>query len=164
MITLIAALAKNRVIGKDNQIPWHLPADLKHFKEMTMGKPVLMGRKTFESIGKPLPGRRNVVISRQKDYKIVGVEMFCSIEEALIALQNEPEVMVIGGAEIYRQTLPRATRLVLTFVEGEFKGDTYFPEWKNKEWQEKAREYHFPDEKNAYPYSFVELFKAGTEK
>lgn len=156
MIALIAAMAKNRVIGKSQQMPWHLPADLAHFKKMTMGKPILMGRKTFESIGKPLPGRRNLVITRQ-DITIAGCEIFHSLEEALNAVANVEEVMVIGGGDLFQQALPRTDRLYFTFIDLDVEGDTFFPEWSEKEWKIISNEAHKPDAKNPYAYRFVIL-------
>lgn len=152
-ISLIVAQSKNRVIGKDNHMPWHLPADLKHFKHITMGKPIIMGRKTFDSIGKPLPGRRNIVISRDKNLQIPGCEVFHSIEEALIAVQNEPEIMVIGGANLYAQMFARANTIYLTVIDAEFDGDTFFPALSS-EWILQSEETFSPDEKNQYAYCF----------
>ena len=156
-INLIAAMANNRVIGLDNKMPWHLPADLRHFKSVTMSHPIIMGRKTFESIGKALPGRRNLVISRNPDLAIEGVEVFGSINEALISCNGLTEVMIIGGANIYEQMLEYADRLYLTFIELETKGDAFFPDWKLYDWKEVERESHEPDDKNPYHYSFVTL-------
>lgn len=133
MISLIVAHDKNRVIGYENKMPWHLPGDLQYFKEMTMGKPVIMGRKTFESIGRPLPGRRNIVITRNKSYKANGIEVVSSLDEALQLTKEDVEVMVIGGEQIFRLALPLADRLYITEIDEEFKGDTYFPEYEG--WQ-----------------------------
>ena len=116
-LSLIAAVSSNRVIGNNNRLPWHLPADLKHFKNLTLGKPVIMGRKTFDSIGKPLPNRRNIVISRDKNLVIAGCEIFYSIDSALQAVSSEPEVMIIGGANLYAQTIARADQLYLTIID-----------------------------------------------
>lgn len=157
-ISLIVAMDRNRVIGNKNQLPWHLPADLKHFKELTMGKPIIMGRKTFESIGKPLPGRRNLIVSTQQDYQVNGCEVFSSLVSAIEAAQKDQhEIMIIGGATIFAQALPLASRLYLTIIDHEFTGDTFFPVWVKTEWQEIKREQHAPDEKNVYRYSFVDL-------
>ena len=155
IISLIAAMSKNRVIGKDNQLPWHLPADLKYFKQMTIGKPIVMGRKTFVSVGNPLPGRRNIVLTRQQHLTFDGCEVFGDMDEALEAIKDEPEVMIVGGAEIFKQALPGASRIYLTIIDNEFDGDTYFPEWNESEWQETASEAHKSDEKNPYEYRFV---------
>lgn len=127
MISLIAALAPDRLIGADGDLPWRLPADLKRFKRRTMGKPIVMGRATWASIGRPLPGRRNVVLSRRPGYAAAGAEVFAELDAALAAVGDAPEVMVIGGAGLYAATLPRAGRLYLTLVRGAFTGDTWFP-------------------------------------
>ncbi len=157
IMSLIVAMDTRRVIGKANQLPWHLPADLQHFKKITLGKPIIMGRKTYESIGRPLPGRRNVVISRQENFRVPGCDVFSSLVDALDALTHEPEVMVIGGANIFEQALPLADRLFLTIIHEDFEGDTFFPEWSEAEWKEVASETHEPDEKNVYSYTFLEL-------
>ncbi|NLY80702.1 MAG: type 3 dihydrofolate reductase [Lysinibacillus sp.] len=134
MISLIVAHDKNRVIGYENAMPWHLPGDLQYFKETTMGKPMIMGRKTFESIGRPLPGRRNIVITRNIEYRQEGIEVVSSFEEALKLVGDAEEIMVIGGEQIFKLALPIADRLYVTLIDYEFKGDTYFPaygdEWK----------------------------------
>ncbi|MGY6038493.1 type 3 dihydrofolate reductase [Aeromonas sp. AE23HZ002T15] len=155
-ISMIAAMARDQVIGKDNQMPWHMPADLAHFKRVTLGKPVLMGRKTFESIGRPLPGRRNLVISRNPDYRADGVEMVDSVEAALARLQEEgvEELMVIGGGYLYGQLLPKADRLYLTRIELAVEGDTRFPAFSDAEWMRLESEPNEPDEKNPHPYCF----------
>ncbi|WP_421192378.1 type 3 dihydrofolate reductase [Aeromonas jandaei] len=155
-ISMIAAMAHDRVIGKDNQMPWHMPADLAHFKRVTLGKPVLMGRKTFESIGRPLPGRRNLVISRNPGYQADGIEVVGSVEAALALLvDNEvAEVMVIGGGHLYAELLPKADCLYLTRIELEVEGDTRFPAFADEQWQCVEREVHQADEKNPHPYRF----------
>lgn len=135
-IAIIAAMAHDRVIGKDNQMPWHLPEDLRHFKQMTLGKPVVMGRKTFESIGRPLPGRHNIVISRQSDYAPEGVTRVSSFKEAVEAAGNCEELVVIGGGQLYREILPQADRLYLTEIDLQVEGDTRFPEWNDGSWQQ----------------------------
>ena len=160
MISIIVAMDTNRVIGKDNQMPWHMPADLRHFKEMTMGKPIVMGRKTYDSIGRPLPGRRNVIITRQQDLKIEGVEIVHSLPEALKLLTAEPEIMIIGGGQVFNEALPLATRLYFTIIEHEFAGDTYFPAWEKSDWQLIEQEAHPADEKNPYPYQFAVFQRA----
>ena len=159
IISAVVAMAENRVIGKNNQLPWHLPADLKHFKNITTGHPILMGRKTYESIGKPLPNRTNIVITRDQSYKAPGCEVVSSLEEAiaLAATHQSQEIFIIGGAEVYRQLLPRIQRIYLTVVHHTFEGDVYFPELKMNEWHEVEHESHQPDEKNAYTYSFLKL-------
>lgn len=155
-ISMIAAMAHDRVIGKDNQMPWHMPADLAHFKRVTLGKPVLMGRKTFESIGRPLPGRRNLVISRNPEYQADGIEVVGSVEAALALLADNEvaEVMVIGGGHLYAELLPRADCLYLTRIELEVEGDTRFPAFEDEQWQCVERETHQADEKNPHPYRF----------
>lgn len=146
-LSLIAAAANNNVIGRNNELPWHLPQDLKYFKSVTLGKPVIMGRKTFESIGKPLPGRTNIVITRQSDWQHAGVLVASSVQDALELAENfrnelgqtADEVMVIGGAEIYRHALPIADRVYLTRIEKNVDGDAYFPVLPDEQW-EKASE------------------------
>ncbi len=159
-ISMIAAMAKNRVIGQDNDMPWHLPADLQHFKAVTMNKPVIMGRKTFESIGRPLPGRRNIVISRNTDYTAVGVDVVTSPEAAISLLCESDEVMVIGGGNIYQQFLKSADTLYLTFIDLDVAGDTQFPDYEQSaNWQVVEELYNQPDDKNIYGYKFVTLDK-----
>lgn len=162
-LSLIAAMDRNRLIGKDNALPWRLPADLQHFKRVTMGKPVLMGRKTYESIGRALPGRENIVITRNRDFTAEGCTVLHSIDEALQHAAQHDEVMVIGGANFYEQLLPRADRLYLTLIDGAFEGDAWFPQWNEGEWQEVASEAYEPDENNPYGYRFVTL-ERGKEK
>ncbi len=156
VLSAIAAMAEDRVIGKDNQMPWHLPADLKHFKAITTGHPVLMGRKTYESIGKPLPNRTNIILTRDTTYSAPDCLVVTSAESALnMAHEQEMnEIFVIGGAEIYRQLMPKIQRLYLTLIHHKFAGDTFFPELAG-EWREISRENHSADDKNAYDYSFV---------
>lgn len=161
-IALVVAAARNRAIGLNNKMPWHLPEDLKYFKRVTMGKPVIMGRNTFESIGKPLPGRPNIVISRNADYKAEGIKLVNSLDAALqVAAQllapSGDEVMVIGGAQIYAQALAKADRLYLTEVDAEPEADAFFPAIDRSAWREMAREIHEACERNPYPYSFVVL-------
>lgn len=157
-ISMIAAMADLRVIGLDNKMPWHLPGDLKFFKRVTLGKPVIMGRKTYQSIGRPLPGRTNIVLTRDKDLQIAGVSCVQTVEQAMELVQGAEEVMVIGGATIYQQFLQQATRLYLTFIDLQVAGDTQFPDYQAiADWQEIEREEHFADEKNAYDYQFVTL-------
>ena len=152
IISLIAAIGKNWVIGKDNYLPWKLPEDMKRFKELTSGKPVIMGRKTFESIGRPLPNRKNIIITRDKNYKAGGCIVVHSAEEALKAAQGNKEVMVIGGEQIFREFLPRASKMYLTFIEKEFEGDAYFPKYNKGEW----KEVHKEEQKSAnYKFVFV---------
>ena len=157
ILSAIVAMAENRVIGKDNQLPWHLPADLKHFKSITTGHPILMGRKTHESIGRPLPNRVNIILTRNPDYQAAGCTVVTSIETALQhAEQHHASVLfVIGGAEIYRQLLPAIQRIYLTIVHHAIEGDAHFPELNPHEWKEVSREKHAADEANPFAYSFV---------
>jgi dihydrofolate reductase len=155
-ITLIVAAAAG-VIGRDNAMPWHLPADLAHFKVHTWGKPIVMGRKTYEAIGKPLPGRRNIVVTRDPGWRAAGVTVAHSLDEALAACGDAPEVMVIGGAQLYAAALPRATRIHLTEIHAAIEGDTWFPELAPAEWREVARLEHAADARNAYAMSFITL-------
>jgi dihydrofolate reductase len=157
MIALICAAAQNGVIGLDNQLPWHLPADLKRFKTLTMGHTILMGRKTFESIGRPLAGRTNIVITRQAAYQADGCLIAPSLAKAIELAQPDPEIFIIGGAAIYRQALPYANRIYLTLVHAEFTGDTFLFEIDPAMWREVSREDFDPDEKNDVPYSFLVL-------
>ena len=159
ILSVIVAMAHNRVIGLNNQMPWHLPADLAWFKKNTLNKPVIMGRKTFESIGRPLPNRHNIVISRQIesiDNKISNVSRVKSIDEAisLAQAQQPDEVFIIGGGNIYQQVLPLIDRLYLTHIDAELQGDTYFPDYLPEQWQVIYQEDHQADEKNSYPYQF----------
>ena len=157
---MIAAMAKDRVIGKDNDMPWHLPADLKHFKAVTLGKPVIMGRRTLESIGRALPGRQNIVITRDANYQFDGVDIVSSPEEALAKVEGSSEVMIIGGGKIYEHFLEQANTLYLTFIDLDVAGDTRFPDYNAvAQWQEIDCELHEPDEKNRYAYKFVTLSK-----
>jgi len=153
---MIAAMAKNRVIGKDNDMPWHLPADFAWFKRSTLGKPVVMGRKTYQSIGRPLPGRQNIVISRDPSLSIDGVETVTSIEQALALVAHVEEVMIIGGGSIYRECLPKADSLYLTYIDADIDGDTQFPDW-GEGWSSSHSEHFKADEKNAYDMEFVVL-------
>lgn len=154
-VSIITAVSNNNVIGKDNKLPWRLPADLAHFKEITSGHSVLMGRKTFESIGRPLPNRRNIVITRNRDFKADRIEVVHSIEEALEITKNEDEVFVIGGEEIYKLALPFADKIYLTKVEAEVDGDAFFPNL-GSEWEEVSRIENPKDENNEYPFVFYE--------
>ncbi len=161
MISIIAALAENRVIGVDNTLPWRLPNDLKHFRRLTTGHAIVMGRKNYESIGKPLPERTNIVVTRNRDYRATGCLIAHSVEEALRMAGDDPEIFVIGGADIFRETLPRAGRLYLTEVHAAVPGDVYFPEYDTRAWREIGRERHEPDERHAHAYSFVVLERIG---
>ncbi|MBD0788614.1 type 3 dihydrofolate reductase [Vibrio sp. Y2-5] len=156
IISMIAAMANDRIIGKDNQMPWHLPADFAWFKRCTLGKPVVMGRKTYESIGRPLPGRLNIVISRDPNLNIEGVKVSTSIEEAIKIAGDVEEVMIIGGGSVYAECLPKAERLYITYIDADVEGDTQFPDWGDG-WQENHSETYSADEKNAYDMKFVIL-------
>ncbi len=158
IISMIAAMAQEHVIGKDNQMPWHLPADFAWFKRCTLGKPVIMGRKTFESIGRPLPGRQNIVISRDSSLAFDGVTMVQSLEQALALCADVEEVMIIGGGSVYQAALPMAQRLYLTHIDADIAGDTHFPHW-SADFHEVHREHYSADEKNAYNMDFVILEK-----
>lgn len=161
-IALIVAMAQNRVIGRDNQLPWHLPNDLKFFKATTMGKPIVMGRNTYESIGKPLPGRCNIVLSRQADFQAEGVLVVHDIQAAIelaqdVAQQEQAEeIMVIGGAGIYALFLAQAQSLYITRIHADVDGDVYFPELDDS-WHEVSREDHYAQDNNPYDYSFTKL-------
>ncbi len=151
-------MAANRVIGIDNKMPWHLSADLRNFKKITMGKPILMGRKTFESIGGPLPGRTNVVISRNPGYRWENCFVYNSIDSAIAACSAEhDEVMIIGGSSFYEAMLPKASRLYLTQIHDDFEGDTYFPEFDRSEWHEVERQDVTDDRSVHFDYSFLIL-------
>lgn len=160
LVALVVAMGRNRVIGRDNALPWHLPADLRHFRAVTLGKPVVMGRRTHESIGRPLPERTNLVISGDAGYRAAGCVVLTSLEAAYEYCRDSAEVMVIGGASLYRQALPRAQRIYLTEIRQDFAGDTVFPELDASAWREAARVDHPADDKNPYPYSFIVLERA----
>jgi len=157
-LSILVAMARNRTIGKNNTLPWHLPDDLKHFKALTIGHPIIMGRKTYESIGRALPGRTNIIVTHQKDYQVVGAVTVNSIDDALkVCLANvdgNSEVFLIGGAELYRQTLRLCHRIYVTEIQQDFDGDTFFPEFDMEEWQEISREKHF-SEVDKLEYHFV---------
>lgn len=157
LISAIVAMAENRVIGATNKLPWHLPADLKHFKALTTGHPIIMGRKTYESIGKPLPMRSNIVISRDPQFKAPGCLVVPTLMKAFNAAkaQHDPEIFVIGGAQVYQEAMPFIQRIYLTLIHHSFEGDAYFPLLETNEWVEKKREDHQADSANIYGYSFV---------
>ncbi|MFI5163156.1 MAG: dihydrofolate reductase [Sphingobacteriales bacterium] len=155
-ISIIVAIGENNAIGKNNQLLWHMPADLKHFKNTTSGHTIIMGRKTFDSVGKPLPNRRNIVVTRQ-DIKIEGCEVVKSIDDAIALCKGEDEVFIGGGAEIYRLAMAKTDKIYLTIIHKMFDADTFFPEINFAEWIETAHEDHQPDEKNKLPYSFITL-------
>ncbi len=159
-ISLVLAMGRNRAIGRDNRLPWHMPADLAHFKTTTIGKPFLMGRKTWESIGKALPGRLNIVLTGQVAYHAEGATVVNSIDDAISVCGSADELMVIGGAGVYQAFLPMAQKIYLTRIDEDFEGDTFFPDLDEQEWCEESREDHRADEKNPYDYSFRVLRKA----
>ncbi|MFM8342169.1 MAG: dihydrofolate reductase [Methylomonas sp.] len=156
-ISLIVAMASNRAIGLDGQMPWHLSADLKHFKQVTMGAPIVMGRKTFAAIGRPLPGRRNLVVSRNPDYWPSGCDVFTDINSALQACGDWDEVFIIGGATLYQALLPYADYLYLTEIHRAFEADTFFPDFDRQVWQEVARQDIDNDASVDFSYSFLKL-------
>jgi dihydrofolate reductase len=156
-LTIIAALADNGVIGRAGSLPWHLPDDLRHFKSLTMGRPILMGRRTFEAIGRPLPGRRNLVLTRRALPFPAGVQAVSSLASALEACAKDPELCVIGGADVYRQALPQTDRLELTRVHAAPDGDVTFPDFKLEQWREISRIEHAADERHASAMTFLTL-------
>ncbi len=157
MVSMVVAIAENNAIGKDNQLLWYLPKDLKHFKTITSGHTVIMGRKTFDSVGKPLPNRRNIVITRNTDLTIDGVEVVNSLAQALELCAAADEVFIVGGAEIYKEAMAHTDRIYLTVVHEEFEADTFFPEIDRNLWKEIASESHQPDEKNNLSFTFSTL-------
>jgi dihydrofolate reductase len=161
VISAIAAMAENRAIGINNRLPWHLPADLKHFKALTSGHPILMGRKTYQSIGRPLPHRMNIIITRDLEFQAPGCIVVNSIEQAVgvAEVEDSNEIFIIGGAEVYQQLMPHIERIYLTIVHHAFEADTFFPEIDMKEWREVAREDHVADEANEFDFSFITLEK-----
>ncbi len=160
-ISMIAAMGNNRVIGLNNTMPWHLPADLKWFKNTTFGCPIIMGRKTYDSIGLPLPGRLNIILSRNKELKIKGCNVVNSLEEALQLAKQEDnpsqEIFITGGAHLYNKFLNDADRLYLTLIEEDFEGDTFFPDYTQLNWHEVDKITHPADDKNPYSYTFITL-------
>jgi dihydrofolate reductase len=157
VIAAIVAVSENGVIGSDNRLPWHLPDDLKRFKALSLGKPVVMGRRTFDSIGKPLPGRTNIVVSRRPGLAIAGAVVAQSFDTALAAAGDVPEIVVIGGAEIFRQALPHTNVIHLTRVHAQVAGNVVFPELDPDQWRETLVEHHPADERHQYAFTFVTL-------
>lgn len=155
-ITIIAAMARNRAIGLNGEMPWHLPGELKHFKETTMGKPIIMGRKTMDSIGRALPGRQNIVVTRNPSFRAEGCDVAGSLDEAIRIARGE-EVMIIGGGQLYAQALPVTDRMVLTLVECEPEADTWFPAWSGEDWRQLGVRSEEADERNPYAYRVIEL-------
>lgn len=158
-ITLIAAMDSNRLIGSAGTLPWQLPNDLKHFRDLTLNKTILMGRKTFESIGQALPKRRNIIISRNPNFKADSCEVYSDINKAMLALTKEKEIIVIGGANIYTQLLPKAACMHLTLIEAALTGDTYFPKWNKDQWQLTSEEKLSADKSHKYNYKFITLVR-----
>ena len=160
IVSLIAAVGARNEIGKDGRMPWHLPADLRHFKTQTLGKPVLMGRKTLAAIGRPLPQRRNLVLTRDVAFQVPGCETVTSLDDAIVRAAPAPELMVIGGGEVYRLAWTRAERIYLTRIAADIVGaDTFFPKWDSAHWRETSREDHHSDAQNPHDYSFITLEK-----
>ena len=155
IITLIAAVARNGVIGANNALPWRLPADLRRFRSLTTGHSIVMGRKTWESIGRALPGRRNIVVTRNRTYTATGADVVGSLKDALSLAGDADEVFVIGGGQLYAEAMPRASRLLLTEIDADFDGDTFMPPPDRARWRETSREDHPPTSDRAFGYSFV---------
>jgi dihydrofolate reductase len=160
LIAIIAAMDRNRLIGDGDRLPWRLPADLRRFRALTMGKPIVMGRRTHESIGKVLPGRENIVLTRNADYRAPGCMLVSDLEQALGVCPDAPELMVIGGAELYAEAFPRAHRMHLTLLHASFDGDTWFPEYDRRQWREISREDHDAGIDAPCAFSFVDLQKS----
>lgn len=159
-LSIILAMGSNRAIGEKNTLPWSMPADLKRFRDITSGHPVIMGRKTYESIGHPLPKRLNIVVTRDQSLVIPGCTVVHSLDEALMTTGDAEEVFVIGGAQLFTEALPRADRMYLTFIHAEFPGDVFFPEYDSAQWSEVSRKDHASDDANPHSYSFVTLERA----
>lgn len=168
-IAMIVAMAGNRVIGQNNQLPWHLPNDLKYFRANTLGKPIIMGRKTFDSIGKPLPGRTNIVISGNRDFHADGIRVTHNLDQAIALARGiaradgAGEAMIIGGAQLYQEALPLVTRLYVTEVHANIEGDAYFPQVDWQQWRQQSRVDYFAEGTNPYNYSFVVYQRSNIE-
>lgn len=162
-LAIIVATDQQGLIGKENDLPWKLSADLQYFRRVTMGKPIIMGRNTHESIGRALPGRKNIIVTKNKSYQAEGCTVVHSIPDALLACEQVEEVMIMGGASLYEQFLPQADKLYLTQVHASLTGDTWFPDWQKNEWSELSREDYQADEKNDYAYSFIVYEKLKSE-
>ena len=160
-VTLIVAVARNGVIGRNGKLPWRLPEDLAFFKRTTMGSPIIMGRRTWESIGRPLPGRRNIVVSRSKEFTAPGAEVAADLDAALALCAGTLEAFVIGGAQLYAVALPRAQQLVITEIDADFEGDTYWPTIDKAQWQETSREHQPPSRQRAFALDFVTYERRG---
>lgn len=159
IVSIVVAVSENHAIGKDNKLLWRLPRDLKHFKDITTGHTIIMGRKTYDSVGRPLPNRRNIIITRQP-ITIEGCEVVNSLDAALALCRDEAEIFIVGGAEIYRQAMHLTNRIYLTLIHKNFEGDTYFPDIKANTWKTIEQEDFEPDEKNPLPYSFITFERA----
>ena len=159
-ISLIAAVSKNNVIGGDNKLLWHLPADLKHFKAITTNHTIIMGRKTYESIGKALPNRRNIIVTRQENFEAPGCEIIHQLQDAINLCEKEDEVFIIGGGEVYKQAIHAADKIYLTRIYKEFEGDARFPDFSMSEWRLNNYQRHHADENNLFEYSFSEYERA----
>ncbi|KIO75159.1 dihydrofolate reductase [Pedobacter lusitanus] len=159
IVSIIVAIAENNGIGKDNQLLWHLPADLRHFKNTTSGHTVIMGRKTFDSVGKPLPNRRNIVITRSSSLEIPGVEVVNTLDAAIALCDPSEEVFIVGGAEIYKMAMDITDKIYLTVVKGDYEADTFFPAIDPDIWKEESSSSHEPDEKNSIGYTFSTLVR-----
>jgi len=157
-ITIIAAMARNLAIGLKGEMPWHLPGELKHFKETTMGKPIVMGRKTWQSIGRPLPGRQNIVVTRNRTFKARGCDVAGSLHEAIRIARGE-EVMLIGGGQLYELALPLSDRMILTLVDCDPEADTWFPEWRQEDWVQAGVRCESSDERNPHDYRVIDLVR-----
>ena len=160
-LSVIVAAAENGVIGRDNALPWQLPEDLRYFRRVTMGRPLVMGRRTFESIGRPLPGRTNIVISRNPDFEAIGADVSDSLEKA-VEISETDEIMVIGGGQLYTLALPLARRMILTLIDLEPRADTFFPEWQEDRWNTTGDQYFPADDNNGHAYRIVELSRIAT--
>lgn len=158
-ISIIVAMANERVIGVNNGLPWDLPADMKHFRELTLGKPIIMGRKTYESIGRPLPGRRNIVVSRNSELKIPGVDVVSTLDDAISMVSNVQEIMIIGGAQLYADALSKANKIYLTKINLDIKGDSFFPQFNESEWTVLQKDDFECNELNKIDFSFIVLEK-----
>lgn len=158
-ISIVVAMSSNAVIGRNGGLPWHLSADLKHFKSITMGRPIVMGRITHESIGRPLPGRENIILTRDDNYKAEGCTIINDLNDITSRFSEVEEIMIVGGSQLYAEILPLAKKLFITEVHAELEGDTYFPEFDRRQWREIERQAFKADEKNDFDYSFVVLNK-----
>lgn len=160
ILSIITAMDNNRLIGQNNALPWHLPEDLAFFKKTTLNKPIIMGRKTFESIGRPLPGRTNIIVSRNNNYSVEGCVVLDGIESVLDYCKNDEEIMLIGGASLYEQWLPHAHQMYITLIDDEFEGDAWFPDYQPNNWKTEWSESHCTDKTPKIRYQFMKLVRA----